>query len=131
MMDWRSWAYNRISTCQEILDAVGVDGVIGGGALEGAVAKKPFVVISFDQTNPGPFPGSETQGMSVWVHDEPGDYLRIGTLLKAARDVLVGQVASLGAVACVWQGDSQDLSDESLGTITRNASFMMTNTEEY
>lgn len=120
--DWRSWMYQRLSTFSEITDVVG-DRIIGAGGLEGSVNEKPFIVLLMDPETPGPFPGASTSGGVVAVHDEPGDYLRTDTLLRAVRRRLSGQVGSPGAVACQWLGDSQDLSDESLGTIYRTSTF--------
>lgn len=122
-MDWRSYAFERISTSTSVLEHVPEEYVFGAGSLKGSVSKSPFIVILFDPETPGPFPGAINSGFVVAVHDEPGDYLRIGTLLRAVRGALVGQVRRPGAVACQWLGDSQDLSDESLGTIYRTATF--------
>jgi len=123
--DWRSWVFSTLSTDATVLPHVPASRILGAGALEGSVNDKPFINIMFDQDVPGPFPGVSTQRCVVWVHDEPGDYLRIGTVLRAVRSALSGQVAGAGAVGCRWLGDSQDLSDESMGTITRNATFGM------
>jgi hypothetical protein len=128
--DWRSWVYERLSTDTTILSLVGsADNILGAGALEGAVADKPFVVILMDPEVPGPFPGSAASGCVVAAHDEPGDYLVADAILTAVRSRLGGQVASVGAVAARWLGDSQDLADESLGTIYRTSTFGLTGLE--
>jgi hypothetical protein len=71
---------------------------------------------------------AHSQNAELWAHDQPGSYARIDAILAAVRGALVGQVALPGAVACRWQGDSQDLADDGLGTITRNSAFRLVGT---
>lgn len=71
---------------------------------------------------------AHSQNAQIWAHDQPGSYQRIDSLLAAVRAALVGPVALPGAIACRWQGDSQDLADDGLGTITRNSAFVFIGT---
>lgn len=123
--DWRTWIYGKVSNDSGVLALVPKASIYGSGSLEGSPASKPFLILSFDPEVPGPFPGSTERSALVWAHDVPGDYLAIDAVLSAVRAALVGQVPSQHAIGCRWSGDSQDLADESLGTITRNATFTM------
>lgn len=129
-MNWRSWAYGKVSEDLAVLSLVPAERIFGGGSLEGSVAKKPFIVLSFGQKIPGPFPGSEADTLVVWAHDEPGDYLLVDQILEAIRGALSGQTAIRGGISCQWSGDSIDLSDENFGTITRNSTFTFNSVKE-
>lgn len=63
----------------------------------------------------------------VWVHDEPGDYAVIDSIIarvKAVLSALEGQSNGAGHVVAVeWRGDSEDLVDDGHKTIVRNTSF--------
>lgn len=67
--------------------------------------------------------------LTIWVHDEPGDYGRIDTIIYRLRQLLPtleGSSNGLGHVVAVeWTGDSEDLTDEGHNTITRWASFSL------
>jgi hypothetical protein len=67
--------------------------------------------------------------LTVWVHDEPGDYTRIDEILyrvKSLLPTLDGQSNGLGHVVSIeWTGDSEDLADDGHGTITRNTGFSL------
>lgn len=127
--DWRSWLFGRISTDGPTLAFIPAASVYGAGSLMKPPENKPFLVIRMGTEDPGPFPGVVVAHAVLWVHDEPGDYLRIGQALAAARRALLGteprlgQVVQVGAVGCRWMGDSEDLSDPDLGTITRNSTY--------
>jgi hypothetical protein len=68
--------------------------------------------------------------LAIWVHDEPGDYsVKIDPIILRLRDLLPSlEGSNNGAgylVSAEWLGDSEDLSDDGHGTITRNASFSL------
>lgn len=69
------------------------------------------------------------RNLTIWVHDQPGDYTKIDTIilrLRALLPTLVGESNGLGFVMAVeWTGDSEDLSDDGHRTITRNTSFRL------
>lgn len=70
--------------------------------------------------------------LTVWVHDEPGDYTRIDLIVQRVRDILLpmaGQSNGFGHVIAVeWSGDSEDLTDDGHKTIARNTSFSLVGT---
>ena len=67
--------------------------------------------------------------LTIWVHDQPGDYTLIDTIILQLRTLLPtleGQSNGLGhLVAVEWTGDSEDLVDDGHRTIARNTSFSL------
>lgn len=97
---------------------------------------RPFVVLRWQNTVPGLGDDDtrwvNTRRLQVWAHDDPGDYDRIDQILQRVRVVLkqlvgvnTGESGSWIAETN-WEGDSDDLSDEAVGTITRNSSYSFT-----
>lgn len=129
-MDWRSWAYARLTEEDNpLLALVPAASIYGAGGLTGSPANKPFIIPKFGtrvRRNPeGPY----TETLEVWIHDEPGDYLRIDAILGVVKDRLHGQVALPGAVQCRWEGNSGDLADDGYGTIVKTTSFTLVGTD--
>jgi len=126
-MDWRGWAYDALTFSTAITDVIPVESIYGSGAVEAVPDVKPFMVIRLElqtpELNHADAPEITSQFMSLWVHDEPGSYVRITEVLAVARGILVGAV--VGALACAWQGDSGDLADDTYKTITRNSSYRL------
>lgn len=126
-MDWRGWAYNALTFSTDITDTIPVDRIYGSGAVEVVPNTKPFMVIRMEtqvpELNDGDEPEITSMNMSLWVHDEPGSYVTIDAVLAAARAILVGTVPS--ALACMWQGDTGDLADDTYKTITRSSSYRL------
>jgi hypothetical protein len=126
-VNWREWLFETLQAATGVTAVVDADEVYGAGALQGSQAKHktPFIVVRMDPSAPGPYPGSRTHRAAVYVHDRPGTYTRLDAALRAAEAALVGQVALPGAIACRWEGDSQDQADEALGTITRSSTYAL------
>jgi hypothetical protein len=72
------------------------------------------------------------RALQVWVHDRPGDYERIETILRRVRTLLTSVSAENAGASDEWVSEirwdrfSEDLSDEDAGTITRNGDFTIT-----
>jgi hypothetical protein len=72
------------------------------------------------------------RALQVWVHDHPGDYERIETILRRVRTLLTSVSAENAGASDEWVSEirwdrfSEDLSDEDAGTITRNGDFTIT-----
>ena len=128
-MDWRTWAYDTLTSDPLWVIEGNAIPTHGGGSLKKTPDDKPFVVLRFGPTIEAPVPGTDFTELQVWAHDDAGSYQRIGLILALAKSILVGQVAEVGAIACRWQGDSADLADDGLGTITRNSSFRLVGTD--
>lgn len=87
----------------------------------------PFIVHRWEETTPEfGLVGLET--LRVWVHDKPGDYTQINTLIEWVKSTLTAMIHVAGSDGRIvtqidWTGDSGDLFDDGWGTITRNAGF--------
>lgn len=92
-----------------------------------ATKERPFVVMRWEN-RPKSFGDRGVQGLTVWVHDQPGDYTRVDKMLAEIRSVLTSMVHVAGVDGMTvtqidWTGDSADLWDDGFRTITRNAGF--------
>lgn len=88
---------------------------------------KPFVVMRWEDTTRS-FGDIGTQGLTVWVHDDLGDYTRIDAMLERVKEILTAMVHVSGTDGRIvtqidWAGDSPDLWDDGFQTITRNSGF--------
>jgi hypothetical protein len=88
--------------------------------------ERPFIQLRWGGTAPGVGAVGVRQ-LAVWVHDAPNDYTRIDGILRRVRFLmssLVGVVHDSGWLTQVdWNTDSDDLSDDGHGTITRNSTY--------
>jgi hypothetical protein len=88
---------------------------------------KPFVIIRFE-TVTAAFGQIGAQNMSIWAHDERGDYSRIDQILQRIQDILTNAVHVAGndgftLSSSRYQGTSDDLWDDGYRTITRYSTF--------
>lgn len=69
------------------------------------------------------------RNLVIWVHDQPGDYTEIDSIIKRLRTLIPSLVPSSDAegqlTAAEWAGDSEDLADDGHRTIARNISFVL------
>lgn len=128
-MNWRTWAKTKLADHSPLTDKIPAASHFGAGSLQGAPKDKPFLVILIGATNvdlnDGGAPLATSQEAVIWVHDEPGSYDLIDECLPLVREALIGQVAEDTGIACVWQGDSGELADDSYGTIVRNSNYRL------
>lgn len=124
-MDWRTWSYQKLINDGPVTAIVPEDSIFGSGSLDSSPKDRPFIVLKLGVSVRGPYPGALITELQVWAHDEPGDYLRIQSILEACQTALVGQVAEVGATSCRWSSDSQDLNDDGFGTIVRFSSYTL------
>lgn len=91
-------------------------------------SNRPFLQLRWGRNDEG-LDVATRRNLVVWVHDEPGDYSRIDTIIKRLRVLfpsLVPTVYAGGALMGVeWAGDSEDLTDDGHKTIARNTSFVL------
>lgn len=129
MIDWRTWIFQKLSNSLYIAEMNVVDRptVHASGSLEGTPQRKPFLIITFGQEQVDRRDADQASVTSnfatLWVHDDPGDYLRIDSILIACQKELVGQVP--GGIYAQWQGNSGDLADDVRGTIVRNSEYRL------
>jgi hypothetical protein len=125
-MNWRTWLKETLSEDTQLTELVPADSIIGAGGLEG-VPTPPFIVINLGPQdvvfNEADMPEITEYTASIWAHDRPGSYDFIDSVLFEIQIALVGQVADEGI--CRWQGDSGELADDVLKTITRNSNYLL------
>jgi len=86
-----------------------------------------FAIITWGPTTKA-YGTTGSDRVSIWVHDRQQDYGRINNALQRLKELLPATVHLAGGDGWVlstaeWNGESQDLSDEGYGTITRYADF--------
>lgn len=72
---------------------------------------------------------STRRSLVIWVHDQPGDYTKIDNIILRLRTLIPSLVPSQDGngwlQGVVWEGDSEDLTDDGHRTIARNTSFTL------
>lgn len=94
------------------------------------ILPRPHLILRMGVKEPG-IGAVNRRDLSVWAHDDPGDYDLIDSILNRVREVLLGieaQHTDDGKwISCVqWTGDSEDAYDDGPGTITRTSNFVIT-----
>jgi hypothetical protein len=132
-LDARTWFYNRLRLNAAVTDLVSETSIYGGGSITGPPAEKPFIVIRVDNEF-REMPGHSRIMVTVWAHDEPGNYVRIGQVLKAVRNALCGNGQTAGAVLSQaaspngivqWMSDGPDQSDFDFGTLMKSSQYQL------
>jgi hypothetical protein len=100
-------------------------GVVAPGVISGDVdtpAERPFLQLRWGQTTPG-LSTVDRRVLIIWVHDKPGNYSRIDSIIRQIKVILAGleadQHSSGWLLKTEWITDSEDLTDDGHGTITR------------
>lgn len=133
-MDWRTWIYDRLRLDASILADVPATDIYGAGSLIKPPARRPFIVIRFNAESPevqdADAPMVTSQRGTIWVHDTPGDYLRIDRILRNTRTLIAGNVTGMkgnggGGIMAIWEGVSGDFADDVFGTITKYGEFRL------
>jgi hypothetical protein len=90
--------------------------------------ERPFVQLRWGGTTPG-VGAVDRRSLVVWVHDNPGDYTRVDAVLTRIKALFKGVAAaphSSGWISQLdWVNDSDDLTDDGHGTITRNTTHTL------
>lgn len=109
-------------------------GVVPLGVLAGDVdtpEERPFLQLRWGNTAPG-LSAVTRRDLVVWVHDEPGDYTRIDSIIRRIKTIMASLVGVMHPdghlMIAEWTGDSADLADDGHGTITRTTSFSLVGT---
>lgn len=122
-MNWRTWVYPNLCN---VLPATSV---FAGGALTEVPEVRPFFVYRIQAKNAAlrddQVDVAHVCNLEVWVYDNPGSYDAIEALIEGVKTELVGQVASEGAIACSWQGDSGELADDELKAIMKISNYRL------
>jgi len=122
--DWRAWLYQKLSSDPAITAEVGnrIYSTLDMGPDE-----KPFLVIRLGESlsEVHSREGGESTTAVIWVDDDPGTYVNIDRILKKIRTCLESGAMSGQQIQAIWQGDSQDLSDDARGTVVRNVTYRL------
>lgn len=115
-------------TGDPVINALGIDSLNSFAVDVDTPQDRPFLQLRWGRNDVG-LDVVTRRTLTVWVHDEPGDYGRIDTIILRLRTILPaleGMSNGLGHVVAVeWTGDSEDLADDGHGTIARNTSFSL------
>lgn len=100
-------------------------GVTEAGVIAGDVdtpSARPFVQLRWGQATPG-LSTVDNRVLVIWVHDVPGDYEKIDAIIRRIKQLfqgIAGAQHAFGWITVVeWVTDSDDLTDDGHGTITR------------
>lgn len=92
---------------------------------------RPFLQLRWGRNNVG-MDVVTRRDLTIWVHDEPGDYGRIDSIITQLRTLLPSLEGSINAgsrlLVAEWTGDSEDLADDGHRTITRTTSYSLVGT---
>lgn len=124
-MNWRAWVHNLIVD-SAVLPA---QDIYGAGSLVDPPQNVPFIITTFIDDAPGPFPGSRMLRAQIWVHDRGGSYVRIDGILDQLRDVFRNAMSEQDFIQATWEGYSQEQTDDSLNTLTRHVSIRLSGKE--
>lgn len=90
---------------------------------------RPFAVTTYD----GPYPGIsrvKQMRLTLWIHDEVGDYTLIEDLHKIARAHLEAQenvlLNGVRLLEARWEAESSDLFDVDRRTNLKTATYLLT-----
>jgi hypothetical protein len=144
-MGVREYIFNLITTDPEMNDlGINADHTFTTHSVD-TPQVRPLCILRWQAVNPG-LATRATQGsglsefpvnqriLQVWVHEDRaiGDFGRIDASLKRLRALLTGvEGVNVGGPdswlsTIAWEGDSDDLDDDVVGTISRNAQFRLT-----
>lgn len=133
-MSLRGWVVTRLESTTAVTNIVPAENIMTAGAV-GVVGtstehpEPPFMLVrGSDLANR--LNMAESQRFFIYGHDKQGSYKRIDEMLLAARQALLNNVpAVIGATrvsSVEWEGDSDDLIDDTLGTATKYGQFRVT-----
>ena len=136
MIDLRKVIFGALKGDPELQALVGDRIFQRGSTLDGVppTEQVPYIVYNLGQAfNKGPSAlRALSQGLQVWVHDEPGDYHRIDTILARVKVVLEGVEAGdpVGFLEIRHFETSMDLWDNLLKHLVRYSRLGATLTQE-
>lgn len=106
-------------------------GVVPSGVLAGDVdtpTERPFIQLRWGETSPG-LSTVDNRVLAIWVHDQPGDYTRIDSIIRRIKQIFDGltpvQHSTGWLLEIEWVTDSDDLTDDGHGTITRTTTHTL------
>lgn len=89
---------------------------------------RPFLQLRWGRNDEG-LDVVTRRNLVIWVHDQPGDYGRIDSIISRLRALILSLAAQPNVdgwlMGAEWAGDSEDLTDDGHRTIARNTSFVL------
>lgn len=125
-MEWNSWLYQTLTNHSELTDEIPPERIHAASSITTSPTYDRFLVIRWLPTVPGPWQGVEEARSEIWIHDRAQSYLWINRMLEIVRTLVIGLLPSQDqpmAGQPLWEGISQELTDDVMSTITRNVSF--------
>jgi hypothetical protein len=121
----RSLIHNALTNEAELTALVPAERWVARSALDDR-PETPFVVLAMGAVTPA-LASVRRGGLSVWVHDDRGSYVRIDSILDIVEKRLLSYVhrtfGDAELMVVEFEGRSDDLEDDGLRTATRNSSF--------
>lgn len=133
-MSLRGWFVSRVEGAPKVTALVSPEMIMTASAagLPGSPTQeptKPFMLIRSGAIE-NRMGVAQSQRFFAYVHDEPGSYIGIEEILNEVKAALLANLpATIGSTrvtAVEWEGDGDDLYDDTFGTITRYAQFRLT-----
>lgn len=126
----RTWVYEQMTGNSALVTAT-PGGIKASTAVSKTPHEKPYILYRQTSDVQG-FRGDDADmvrrtGFMIFVHDVPGDYLQIDSILEMLRGLFQDtQDQANRVVRCDWITVSEDLRDEDMGTITKFVSIRVT-----
>jgi hypothetical protein len=129
-MGHRSWVYSQLTT-DDRLDEFVEGRIFPKKSMKSSVEDHPFLVYKLGNGTNAELAETEditNQFFQIWVHDytdtEAGDYLRIDDIIAELKRIFhLASSAEHGVISTLYLETSQDLDDETLGTIMKYVRF--------
>ena len=126
-MSIRTWLYSKLST----LTTVPAERVFAKKSMRSSVEDHPYIVWKLGNNTSNQFSETEhisNQFIQIFVHDytdsEVSDYSRIDTVIEELKSTLQNAYGPEdGVIQTTYLETSQDLNDETLGTIMKYVRF--------
>jgi hypothetical protein len=115
-MNWRAWLHETLKAA--------TDWPVHQGTTLNERPANRFVVYTFLPSTPGPT-GVYVERVQVWAHDRNASLVAIDEQLQKVRAALESASAEEAFIGATWEGDSQDQTDDAMGTRTRFATFRL------
>jgi len=129
--DVRSWQQAKLAGDATLVGMLGAGAasVVSVSSFESVPEAKPFVVHRLGLSVPELRDDNRTVTMttpaSYWIHDLPGDYLRIDGIANKIQEILELSTPDSLVIQANWQDTSEELRDPEMGTILRVVRFRL------
>lgn len=128
-MSNRVWVHQRMTTNAPFMALI-PGGAASTTAQEVTPDSKPFIIHRSLAHRPSTRGDdndiTRAESFLIFVHDVPGDYLKIDNIIKELKTLFNNAKDEASGIArCTWVEDSEDFRDEDMGTILRYSRFQI------